>query len=88
MLAKAQKKLAKVPKGTGIRANSLKIVEHIHERTSNKREDFRQKVSLNLVRTYELMTFEDLNVKGMTTNHRLAKHIADASWRKLIPITT
>src|SRR5208337_4659514 len=69
VLAKAKKKFVKTPKGTGIRANALKIVEHINESISNKREDFRQKVSLNLVRTYELMTFEDLNVKGMTKNH-------------------
>jgi putative transposase len=88
VLAKAQKKWVKAPKGMGIRANALKIVEHINESISNKREDFRQKVSLNLVRTYELMTFEDLNVKEMTKNHCLAKHIADASWCKLIPIVT
>jgi putative transposase len=81
-------KLAKSPKGVVIRAKALKIVEHIHERISNKREDFVQKVSLNLVRTYDLITFEDLNVKGIIKNHCLAKNIADASWSKLITITT
>jgi putative transposase len=55
------------------------MVEHIHERISNKREDFVQKVNLNLAKTSDLMTFEDLNVKGMTKNHCLAKNIADAS---------
>jgi len=63
VLFKAQMKLAKSPKGTVIRAKAPKIVEHINEGISNKREDFVQKVSLNLVRTYDLITFEDLNVK-------------------------
>jgi putative transposase len=57
VLAKAQMKLAKASKGTVIRAEALKIVEHIHERIFNKREYFVQKVSLNLVRTYDLIPF-------------------------------
>ena len=86
MLAKDQMKLAKAPKGTVTRAKALNMGEHIHERISNKHEDFVQKVSLNLVRTYDLITFEDLNVKEMTKNHCLAKHISDASWRELIAV--
>jgi len=43
-------KLAKAPKRTIIRAKVLKIVEHIHERISNKCEYFVQKASFNLVR--------------------------------------
>ena len=72
-------KLAKAPKGMVTRAKARNIVENLHERISNKREDFVQKVSLNLVRTSDLMAFEDLNVKGMIKNHCLAKNIADAS---------
>jgi putative transposase len=85
---KAQKKLSKAKKGTTARAKALKIVEHIHAKISNKREDFVQKVSLNLVRAYDLITFEDLNIRGMIKNHCLAKHIADVAWSKLISITT
>jgi putative transposase len=86
-LAKAQRKLSKAQKGTLERKRALKVVEHIHERISNKREDFVQKVGLSLVRAYDLITFEDLNVKGMIQNHNLAKHIADVAWSKLIAIT-
>jgi putative transposase len=70
------------------RAKALKAVQRVYERIANKREDFVQKVSLDLVRTYDLITFEDLNVKGMTKNHNLAKYIADAAWSKLITITS
>jgi len=62
MLFKAQMKLAKTLKGMGITAKPLKIVEHIRERLSNSLEDFLQKISLNLVKTYDVMTFEDFNV--------------------------
>ena len=88
VLAKAQRKLSKAKKGSIERRKALKVVEHIHERIANKRDDFVQKVSLALVRAYDFITFEDLNIKGMIKNHCLAKHIADVSWNKLITITT
>lgn len=87
-LAKAQRKLSKAEKGTIARKKALKIVQHLHERISNKREDFIQKISLDLVKNYDLITFEDMNVKNMVQNHNLAKHIADVAWSKLITITT
>jgi putative transposase len=87
-LAKAQRKLSKAERGTIARRKALKIVQHLHERISNKRDDFIQKISLNLVKDYDVITFEDLNVKGMIKNHNLAKHIADVAWSKLITITT
>jgi putative transposase len=87
-LAKVQRKLSKLEKGTPERAKALKAVQHVHERIANKREDFVQKVSLDLVRAYDLITFEDLNIRGMIKNHCLAKHIADAAWSKLITLTS
>jgi putative transposase len=65
VLAKAQRKLVKAPKGMVIKAKALKIVKHIHEQIVNKCEDFVKKVSLNLVKVYDLITFEDLNLRGM-----------------------
>lgn len=55
-LAKVQRKLSKLVKGTPERAKTLKAVQRIHEIIANKREDFVQKVSLDLVRTYDLTT--------------------------------
>jgi len=74
MLAKAQMKLAKALKGAVIKTKALRIVEHISERIFNKREDFVQKVSSNLIKAYYFTTFEDLNVKGINKNHCLSKH--------------
>ena len=87
-LSKAQRKLSKAEKGTPERANALKAVHRVHERITNKRDDFVQKLSLKLVKSYDLIAFEDLNIKGMVKNHCLAKHIADAAWNKLITATS
>lgn len=66
----------------------MKVVRRIHERIANKRDDFVRKLSLELVRSYDLIAFEDLNVQEMMRNHCLSKHIADAAWNKLITTTT
>lgn len=87
-LAKAQRRLSQAEKGTPDRAKTLKVVHRVHERITNKREDFIQKLSLSLVKSYDLIVFEDLNIKGMVKNHCLAKHIADAAWNKLITTTS
>lgn len=71
-----------------IGAKALKIVEYIHEHMVNNCEDFVKKVSLNPVKAYDLMPFEDLNVRGTIMNNRLAKHIVDVAWNKVITITS
>ena len=52
-------------------------------RIFNIRKDFLEKVSSLIVRNFDYVCMEDLNVKGMIQNHHLAKAISDSSFYKL-----
>lgn len=87
-LAKAQRSLSKKKKGSKNRAKQRLKVARLHRKIRRQRDDFLHKTSTHLAKTYGEIVFEDLNVKGMLKNHCLAKHISDASWNKLIQLTT
>lgn len=57
-------------------------VAKVYEKVTNQRNDFLQKQSTMLVRENQTICIEDLNVKGMLRNHRLAKAISSVSWSK------
>lgn len=77
-LAKAQKLLSRKTKGSG-RWNRQRIrVARIHEKIVNSRVDHLQKVTTDLVRRFDTIAMEDLHVRGMVRNGKLAKHLSDA----------
>lgn len=88
-LAKAQRRLEKVAKGTPKRIKCKKVVSRIHERIANKRSDFAHKLSRQWVNTYGVIVLEDLNIVGMMEEHtivfgnKLNKSIADVAWNQL-----
>ena len=51
-----------------------------HEYIVNSRKDYLHKISLYLVRNYDIICAETLRVKNMLRNHKLAKAIQDVSW--------
>lgn len=79
-LARAQKHLSRKIYGSGEYEKQRLKVAKIHEKIANCRNDNLHKVSVDLIRRYDLICVENLNVKGMVKNHKLAKHIQDASW--------
>lgn len=86
-LAKSQKKLAKLQrqlsrktKGSGRREKARIKIARLHEHISNQRSDTLHKLSIDLIRRYNLIAIEDLAPSNMIKNHRLARSISDASW--------
>jgi len=81
-LAKAQRKLSKLEKGTRERRKCGKAVAKIHEKVRNRRNDFCHKTARTIVNTYQYIYIEDLNIKKMVEGSFLAKSITDVSWNQ------
>lgn len=79
-LAREQRRLARKQKGSHNREKQRIRVAATHEKIANQRNDFLQKQSTMLVRENQTICIEDLNVKGMLRNHKLARAISSVSW--------
>ncbi|WP_151481481.1 RNA-guided endonuclease InsQ/TnpB family protein [Streptomyces albicerus] len=79
-LAKAQRKLAAKAEGSANRAKARRKVAKIHARIADRRRDHLHKITTRLVRENQTLVIEDLTVRHMVTNRKLARAISDAAW--------
>ncbi|WP_019424346.1 IS200/IS605 family element RNA-guided endonuclease TnpB [Paenibacillus sp. OSY-SE] len=79
-LANAQRILSRRTKG-GSNWNKQRIkVARIHERITNARTDYLQKISTDIIKNHDVIGIEDLQVSNMLKNHKLAKALSKVSW--------
>lgn len=79
-LKKAQQHFSRKVKGSKGREKARCAIARIYEKITNSRSDMQHKISSKLVKEYDLIALEDLNVKAMVKNHCLSKAISDVSW--------
>lgn len=77
-LKRQSKRLSRKKKGSSNRTKQRLKVARLHEKISNQRKDFLHKQSFHLVTENQVIYMEDLDVKSMLENKRLARHIAGA----------
>ncbi|WP_371652128.1 RNA-guided endonuclease InsQ/TnpB family protein [Streptomyces mirabilis] len=80
-LAKAQRNLARKARGEGANRRKARLkAAKIHARIADRRRDGLHKITTRLVRENQTIVIEDLTVRNMVKNHRLARAISDAAW--------
>ncbi|MFF7601311.1 RNA-guided endonuclease InsQ/TnpB family protein [Streptomyces mirabilis] len=79
-LARQQRRLAKKEKGSANRARARLKAAKIHARTADRRRDTLRKLTTRLVRENQTIVIEDLAVRNMVKNRKLARAISDAAW--------
>jgi len=83
-LAKEQRKLSKMVKGSSNRNKQRIKVARIHRHINNQRNDYLHKLSKKIIDENQIICIEDLKVKDMMSDSKLARNISDVSWSKLV----
>ncbi|GAX57646.1 transposase [Streptomyces olivochromogenes] len=79
-LAKAQRRLAKKEKGSANGVKARRKAARIHARIADRRRDSLHQITTRLVRENQTLVIEDLTVRNMVKNRKLARAISDAAW--------
>ena len=83
-LAQRQRVFSRTQKGSKGHEKARLKVARCYQKIKNKRNDFLQKLSTKLIRENQVICLEDLSVKSMERNHKLAKSVSDASFSKFV----
>jgi putative transposase len=78
-----QRLVSKKSKRSKRRKAYVKKLARVHEKVVNQRLDIINKATSYLVNNYDIIAHEDLKIKNMVKNHKLANAISDVAWGKL-----
>lgn len=79
-LAREQRKLSHMQKGSNNRNKQRIKVARLHEKVANQRKDFLHKQSRQITNAYDCVCIEDLNMKAMAQVLNFGKSVSDNSW--------
>ncbi len=86
-LRAVQQRLSRQKKGSRNREKTKMRLQRLHEKIANKRKDFIQKTTTDLIRKNRFIAVENLNIKEMMERpYRNARGIADASWGMFLQV--
>ena len=79
-LARKQRQLSKMQKGSKNRQKQRIKVAKTHEKIANQRKDFLHKLSKDIADTYDIVVIEDLDLQTMSKSLNLGKSVYDNGW--------
>jgi putative transposase len=79
-IKKVQRNLSRKQKYSNNFEKTRLYLAKLHEKIANQRKDFLHKLSSKIINENQVIVLEDLKVKSMQQNHRLAKAISEVSW--------
>ncbi|MBW4479180.1 MAG: transposase [Tolypothrix brevis GSE-NOS-MK-07-07A] len=84
-LKSAQRRVSRRKKGSNRRKKAIQKLGKQHKKVADTRKDFHFKTANNLLKKYDVIAVEKLNIKGLART-RLAKSINDAGWGQFLSI--
>jgi putative transposase len=87
-LKSAQRKVSRRKKGSNRCKKAIAKLGKQHKKVADTRKDFHFKTASNLLKTYDVVAVEKLNIKGMVRSLHLGKSISDAGWGQFVTILT
>jgi putative transposase len=79
-----QKRVSRKQKGSMNRSKAKQRLAVLHDKITNQRNDFQNKLSFRLISENQAIALETPNVKGMQKNHHLAQAINNSAWSSFV----